>query len=134
MSSNLTVSGITPSIYISMRERGIPPSSIRDEVARVGKDGLRGLISVMVGVIAFAVINSALSSLFGGNKWRPQNDDATIWIIHPDSTTPRPFPLYQGLRIARKHGWLIANASQVVPKRVVGRWEALTILLFGDRS
>ncbi len=125
-------STIPSGLYKSLRDRGVPPFNIRDEIERIGKDGWSSLVSAVGEIITFVVIDNALTSIFGW-RWRPRDSDATIWIIHPDGSTSRPFPLYQGLRVARKHGWLITDASQLEPKRVIGRREALSILLFGDR-
>lgn len=58
----------------------------------------------------------------------------TLWIQSPSGETVRQFPLWQALRIVRRHGWTFASVEPIQPPRVISRREAIRILMLGDRT
>ena len=97
------------------------PSDDRNALSTTTKS----LVTVVIGIVTFCVIRSALSSLgfFG---------EGVLWIESPSGKTVKKLPLPIALRIVRKRGWHFAEVGPVKPSRTVSRQEALGILLFGD--
>ena len=97
------------------------PSDDRNALSTTTKS----LVTVVIGIVTFCVIRSALSSLgfFG---------EGVLWIESPSGKTVKKLPLPIALRIVRKRGWHFAEVEPVKPSRTVSRREALGILLFGD--
>jgi len=85
----------------------------------------KALVTVAIGIVTFCVIRSLLSGLgfFEGE---------TLWIESPSGKTVKELPLPIALRVVRKRGWHLARVEPVKLPRVISRWEAFLILLFGD--
>ena len=109
-------------------------TALREEDAKVAlppsdKNALsattKSLVTVLIGIMTFCVIHSALSGL-------GFFEDETLWIESLSGKTVKKLPLPVALRIVRKRGWHFAEVEPVKPPKVVSRREALGILLFGD--
>jgi len=122
--------------YLSGRAAGKRPIDILQSYRDRGMS-VRGLASMVIGIIAFTVVDTLVTSLI-------TNEDAvhyvlselelrenTLWVQSRTAEIPYELPYYQALRIIRKQGWKFVK---VAPIRHIGRWEALRILFKGDNN
>lgn len=83
------------------------------------QDIVSGMVSCVIGTVVFSMIDRIL-----------HKREVTLWIQPSyDSVNMYEFPLYQALRIIRKHDW---EPAEVAPIRHISRREALEILIKGD--
>ena len=117
--------------YLIHRASNTPALKAYQTMTRLPSDSplIDGLISTMIGLIVFSVVQRIVDKLTGGHHAVP----ATVWIESPSGDTKREFPFWQGSRIVRKHDWHFAVVAPIRPARIVSRREALGILLWGDR-
>ncbi len=122
----VTVS-LTVERYKILRDMGVPPRQVREKLREVWgepKFGIEALISVVIGVVSFCIVDSLVSNLIkeGGDL---------LWLVSPSRKTTVQLPFRTALRVVRKHGWSLAAVEPVRPVRRVTRWEAVKILVQG---
>lgn len=123
---------LTYETYLSLRQKGFSPLAVgfkwTEMASQPSEFSVKGLVSIVIGIVSFVVIDKAIRSLTG--KWF---DGESLWITSPSGETTMEMPFYRALRIVRKQEWSFAEVEPVKPKRVVGRAEALKIMFRGDK-
>ena len=71
-------------------------------------DLLKGLISMVVGVVVYSVVQEACDGITGENVW-----GGLIWIESPTYQSIKQVPLRLAIRIIRKRGWHYAEVEPV---------------------
>ena len=56
-----------------------------------------------------------------------------VWVTSPSGKTTRQLPCKLANRVIRRRHWRFARVEPVQPKRLIGRKEALQILIRGDK-
>ena len=114
--------------YRDLRSRGLSPAQIlSDYLPELHDHGfsIRGLVSVVIGIITFVVVDSIL-----GKHGRNQDIDGDLWIVAEDGGQPVKLPFWTAVRIIRKRGWELADVEPVhVPPTPLTRWEHLKAAL-----
>lgn len=116
--------------YRDLRSRGLSPAQILGDYLLDLHDhgfSIRGLVSVVVGVIAFVIVDDILG---GHRRRRNQDIDGDLWIVAKGGGKPVKLPFWVAARVIRKHEWMLADVEPVqVPLLTTTRWEHLKIAL-----
>lgn len=122
--------------YIALRSRGLSPVQILvDYQSELHDHGFSvlGLISVVVGIIAYVVIDSVMSKISGkyrGKHRQSQSVSGDLWIVSGGDSQPIKLPFWMAVRVIRNHGWGLAEVEPVhTPPTPLTRWEHLEIAL-----
>ncbi len=111
--------------YLSLRSRGLTPAQIlSDYLTELHTCGFSvgGLMSVVIGIIAFVVIDNIL----GGKRSRNHEIDGGLWVVSGDDSQPVKLPFWVAVRIIRKRGWELADVEPVhITPSPLTRWEHL---------
>lgn len=110
---------LTKEIYQGFRDEGMRVIDIKPKLDEINREHeskplILGLIEVAIGMIMFCCMF----------------DLTTFWVTSPSGKIHKELPLQQALRIMRKHNW---TAAEVEPVRMVSRFEAFKIMIFGDK-
>ena len=114
--------------YRNLRSRGLSPAQIlSDYLTELHAHGFSvgGLISVVIGIVTFVVVDSIL-----GEYRRNQDIEGELWVVSDDNRQPVKLPFWIAVRVIRKQGWGLADVEPVhVPSAPLTRWEHLKAAL-----
>ena len=95
---------------------------------------MRTLVSVIVGIITFVIVDQLVNALVNGTNWKFTYGylvyDHELWIVSPSGKTTAKLPFFTALRVVRKRRWRLVETAPICK---VTRGQAFKILLLGDR-
>lgn len=107
-------------IYTGFRNEGTRPIEMRSKLEEINL-GIEHT-PVLVSMIRSTLMMMMYFVMFGNIVY--------FWITSPSGNIHKQLPLKLALRIMRKQHW---TSAEVEPIREISRYEALKILLFGDK-